>query len=367
MFLYVRNTVLAFAALAVLALAARFASACTGIRLSADDGSVVYARTLEFGMNLDSEVLFVPRNYEYVGTTASGRPGLTWQSKFAAVGLNGLGYDLLVDGVNEHGLACGGFYLPGYAGYQSATPDQESHTIAPWELITWILTNFSNVDEVRAALSGIKVAGVPLDNKHGVPPLHFITHDAAGSSLVIEYVGGKLTTYDNPLGVITNSPTFDWHVTNLRNYINLSATNVPPVDLDGLVLSQFGQGSGLRGLPGDFTPPSRFVRAVAFGQNATPGKTGEETVNVAFHVLDSFDVPRGVVRSEPGADDPQDRTQWTSACDLKNLKYYFHTYDNRRVRAVELGQFDAEAKRPVTIPFGDGNGIEFLRPDSSTH
>ncbi len=278
------------------------------------------------------------------------------------MGLNGLGYDLLVDGVNEHGLACGGFYLPGYAGYQSVTPDQESQAIAPWELITWILTNFTNVDEVRAALPGIKVAGVPLGDKLGVPPLHYITHDAAGGSLVIEYVDGKLTTYDNPLGVITNSPTFDWHLTNLRNFINVSATNVPPLDLDGVTLSPFGQGSGLRGVPGDFTPPSRFVRAVALSEGAFPCATGEETVGLAFHVLDSFDIPRGVVRPEPGSNEPCEYTQWTSACDLKNLKYYYHTYDDRRVYAAELGKFDADAKRPVTIPFQKAAGAEIVPP-----
>ncbi len=322
-------------------------------------------RTLEFGVNLDSQVLFLPRGYEFIGTTAAGRDGLTWKSKYAAIGLNGQGYDLLVDGVNEHGLAVGGFYLPGYAQYESATPDEESQTLAPWELITWILTNFTSVEEVRAALPNIKVAAVPLSKQEGVPPLHFITHDTTGGSLVIEYTGGQLHMYDDPIGVITNSPTFDWHITNLANYINLTATNVPPVDLDGVKLSPFGQGSGLKGLPGDFTPPSRFVRATALSQSAFAGQTGEDAVRTAFHILDSFDIPRGVVRPDGASHVPYEYTQWTSAADLKNRRFYFHTYGNRRIRAVELSQFDLDAAKPVTISIDGDDAIERLGPSSA--
>jgi len=334
--------------------------ACTGIRLTAEDGSVIYARTLEFGAKLDSEVLFLPRDYAFTGTTASGRGGLTWQSKYAALGLNGLGYDVLVDGINEKGLAAGAFYMPGYAAYEQILPDEESGAIAPWEVVTWILTNFSTIEEVRAALPTIKVAGVPVDTELGVPPLHFITHDAQGSSLVIEYLDGKLQLHDNPLGVITNSPSFDWHVTNLRNYINLTATNVPDVDIHGIELSALGQGSGLHGLPGDFTPPSRFVRAVALSQSTEQATNGADAVAAAFHVLDSFDIPLGTVRALKTERLPLEYTQWTSAADLKNLKFYFHTYDNRRIRSVSFDEFDLTAKKPVTIALTKGEDVEVL-------
>lgn len=362
---FVRYAALVCAAFALFVSGSR-AVACTGIRVEAEDGSIIYARTLEFGINLQSQILVLPRQYEFVGTTASGKPGLTWKSKFAAVGMNAYDSDLLIDGVNEHGLAAGGFYMPGFAEYQTINPGEESQAIAPWEVITWILTNFTNVDEVRAALPGIKVAAAPFDERHGVPPLHFITHDESGNSLVIEYVDGKLYTYANPIGVITNSPTFDWHVTNLRNYVNLTANNVPPVALDGLRLSQLGQGSGLKGLPGDFTPPSRFVRAVALSQDANRGQTGVESVREAFHILDSFDIPRGVVRPSEGEREPYEYTQWTSASDLKSRTYYFHTYDNRRVRSVELTKFNLDAEQPLTIVLEDEGAIENLEPEAQT-
>jgi choloylglycine hydrolase len=361
MLTFVRYTAAVCAAFASF-VAASSATACTGIRIESEDGAVIYARTLEFGMNLESQVLFLPRQYEFVGTTASGKPGLTWNGKFAAIGMNAFGVNLLIDGVNEHGLSAGGFYMPGYAEYQEINPNEESQAIAPWELITWMLTNFTNVDEVRAALPGIKVAAAPLGDKLGVPPLHYIAHDESGRSLVIEYVGGKLYTYDNPIGVITNSPTFDWHITNLRNYINLTATNVPPVELEGLKLSQFGQGSGLKGLPGDFTPPSRFVRAVALSQDAVRGELAQDAVREAFHILDSFDIPRGVVRPAEGDSEAYEYTQWTSAANLKERVYYFHTYDNRRIRSVVLANFPLEAARPIAIPLNDDSAIEVIEP-----
>lgn len=355
----------AMAALVLVLVSIPAGQACTGIRLQAAGGAIVYARTLEFGSDLNSQVLFLPRNYEFTGTTASGKPGLTWSSTFAAIGLNGYGYNVLIDGVNERGLAAGTFYMPGYADYESVIAETETRAIAPWEVVTWILTNFSTVDEVREALSGIKVAAAPLEGKLGVPPLHYVAHDRNGNSLVIEYVDGRLTTFSNPIGVITNSPTFDWHLTNLRNYINLTATNVPPVDVHGIELSQLGQGSGLRGLPGDFTPPSRFVRAVALAQATESGQTGADAILSAFHVLDSFDIPRGAVRPGDGSNDPEEYTQWTSACDLQSGKYCFHTYGNRRVRMVDLTKFDAEALQPVRVPLDDSAAIEELEPEAA--
>jgi choloylglycine hydrolase len=337
------------------------ASACTGICIKAQDGSIIYARTLEFGDELDSQVLFMPRNYKTVGTTANGKPGLTWKSRYAAVGMNAYGLNILADGVNEQGLSAGIFFFPDYAGYQAVTPESQPQSLAPWEVVTWMLTNFATVEEIKAALPSIKVAKVPL--KGVVLPLHYTAHDASGGSLVIEYVDGELHTYDNPIGVITNSPTFDWHQTNLRNYITLSTVNASPLEIDGVTLAPFGQGSGMMGLPGDFTPPSRFVRAVALSQDAVTGKDAEATTKVAFHILDSFDIPLGVVRPPAGSTDPLEYTQWTSASDMKNRKYYFHTYNDRQVRTVSLDEFNLDASEPTVIPLNDGsNTIEPLAP-----
>jgi choloylglycine hydrolase len=337
-------------------------NACTGIRLQAHDGAMVYARTMEFDADLDSNVIIVPRRLAMHGTAKSGKTGLAWETKYGVTGMNGQGQMIVVDGVNERGLAGGIFYLPSYAQYQDVTADDDSRTLGPWELMTWILTNFATVDEARAALPTIKVADVALTGWPYAPPVHYIVHDANGNSLVVEYIAGQLTLHDNPLGVITNAPDFDWHIKNLNNYVNLSAINVAPVDLAGQKFGAFGQGSGLLGIPGDFTPPSRFVRAVLLSQSALQSANGEEAVGQAFHVLDSFDIPRGTVRGVENGKPALDYTQWTTASDTKNRRFYFHTHDNRRIRRLDLERLDFDETKIVVMSRGDSQDVQDLTP-----
>src|SRR5207249_1592492 len=171
---------------------------------------------------------------------------------------------------------------PRPAGYLPYTAADAGKTIAQWEVGSWILENFASVEEVKANIGDIVVPAVVFGGWGFAPEAHYIVHDATGKSIVIEYVRGKLKVYDNPLGVITNSPSFDWHMTNLRNYVNFSMTNVPPVQLGSIKLLPFGQGSGMLGMPGDFTPPSRFVRAVACSQPVFKPKPGAESDLEAF-------------------------------------------------------------------------------------
>lgn len=339
--------------------------ACTGIRLSAKDGTVVHARTLEFAIDLHSDVMMVPRGYARTGTTPDGKDGLKWKAKYASVGLNGVGLPVLFDGLNEKGLAAGMFYFPTSAGYMPYTAADAGKTIAPWEVGSWILENFASVEEVKANIGSIVVPAVVFSGWGFAPEAHYIVHDASGKTIVIEYVGGKLNVYDNPLGVITNSPQFDWHMANLRNYVNFSMTNVPPVILGPVKLLPFGQGSGMLGLPGDFTPPSRFVRAVAFSQTAFALKTGDEAVLQAFHILNQFDIPKGAAR-EHEKDDygniQTDYTLWTAASDLKAKHYYFRTYENSQIRMVDLSKMNLDGKDIVKMSMKGGEVIKPLIP-----
>ncbi len=350
----------ALAVVAAVLIAAHTTRACTGIRLQAKDGAIVYARTLEFNDNLASTPVVIPRHFHLHGTANSGKAGLNWETRYAATGMNALGQPVIIDGVNEKGLAGGIFYLPGYAKYQTAAEGEESISLGSWELVTWILTNFATVDEVRAALPGVRVTDVPFEGQ--VFPVHYVVHDAAGKSLVIEYLDGNLSLTDNPIGVITNAPDFGWHLTNLNNYINLTADNAAPEKVEGVTLRQLGQGSGMHGLPGDYTPPSRFVRAAALSHTAFPGDNGEDTVHQAFHVLNGFDIPRGTIRGVENGQPSFDHTQWTSASDTKNLIFYFHTDDNRRVRHVDLKECNLDAKRILVIPRHAAEDSQDLTP-----
>jgi len=147
-----------------------------------------------------------------------------------------------------------------------------------------------------------------------------------------------LKVFDAPLGVVTNSPGFDWHMTNLRNYVNLTVTAVPPLGLGGVNLAQLGEGAGMHGLPGDFTPPSRFVRAVAFSQAALPSATANDAVLMAFHLLNQFDIPYGAVRESKAPDATIEFTQWTTVSDTKNLRWYYRSYGDQSIHMVDLRQ-----------------------------
>jgi choloylglycine hydrolase len=323
------------------------AQACTGIRLVAKDGSVIAARTLEFGFDLNSQVLVVPAGTALTGSLPDGGKGISYTTKYGFAGANAEGLTAIVDGINDQGLYVGLFYFPGYATYADATKENAARAMAPHEYANWLLGNFATIEEVKANFNKVVLTPVVIEAIEQAAPVHFVVHDRTGKSVVIEPLDRTLKIYDNPLGVITNSPTFDWHMTNLRNYVNLTATNVPPIGIGGIKLAQFGQGSGLRGLPGDFTPPSRFVRAVAFSQSALPSATAPQAVLQAFHILNNFDIPFGAVREVDNGQIHAEATTWTSASDLKNLRWSFKTYDDQSIRTVDLTKALAAAQGKI--------------------
>lgn len=322
------------------------ANACTGIQLKTKQGLAVNGRTIEFGEKIDMNVLVIPRNYTFSGLLPDGGKGLTYRSKYAAVGVGPTDEDIIADGLNEAGLSAGAFYLPGYAGYSNITDQNKNQAVSPFEFVNWLLSQFATVDEVKQNLNHIVIAPTAFKAWGITPPLHYVVYDKSGQSIVIEPINGHLVVYDNPLGVITNSPTFDWHMTNLQNYVNLSTLNSPPIDIDGITLQEFSQGSGLHGLPGDFTAPSRFVRAAIFSAAAIPPENTESAITQVFHILNQFDIPMGSVRSiDPKTGKTHfDYTMLTSVKDPQNSRYFFKTYDNQNIRFVNLKKFDLTSK-----------------------
>ncbi len=318
--------------------------ACTGIKLKAKDASIVHGRTLEFGIEVETAITVIPRGYEFVGTTPQGA-GLHYKAKYAALGAIAFNELAIMDGLNEKGLAVGVFYFPGFAGYTPITAENQTKALSPIEFSNWILTQFETIGEVKAGLANVVIAPTvskPWGNQ--VPPFHYIVYDKSGQSLVIEPVNGKLETYDNKLGVFTNSPGFDWHMTNLRNYINLTPFNAKPLEVDGLKLTAFGQGSGMVGMPGDFTPPSRFVRAAIYSITANPSATAADSVFQAFHILNQFDIPVGVARAKVNGVVHSDYTLITCVRDPQALKYYYKTFEDQTIKMVDLKKFDLDAK-----------------------
>ncbi len=334
------------AAVFVLAALGR-ADACTSFRLKTTDGAVVYARTMEYAEPQEAGVSVVPKGTTFVGTLPDGSSkGLPFTAKYGFIGMNSHGVPILIDGVNEKGLVAGGLLFPGFAGYASFEPAEAGRTIAQYEVVNWLLSQFATVAEVRAGLAQVRVCQGPSASKGitvGPLPLHFTVHDATGDSIVIEHVGGQTKVHDNPLGVLTNAPDFDWMRIYLSNYVNLSAVNAAPKALDGFKIDPTGQGSGMLGLPGDFTPPSRFLRMVALTQTASPVTGPDAGLALAMTIIDNVDIPMGTVRDVSPAGIVRDVTQWVGAVDTARGRYYFRTYDNKNWRYVDLKEALAKA------------------------
>jgi choloylglycine hydrolase len=340
------------------------AQACTGIRLTAGDGAVVYGRTMEWGtFDLKSRVVIVPRNYKFTAHTPDGKPGFSWQTKYGIVGLDAVGKDIVVDGINEKGLALGLFYHPGFAEYQKYDPSKAAETMGPTDVGQYLLSQCATLDEVRAAIAKVRVVPVSEPALGFAPPVHFMVTESGGNSIVIEYRNGETKIFDAPLGVITNAPNYDWHEINLRNYVNLSPVAIPDKKIGELDFKPLGGGSGMIGLPGDNTPPSRFVRAVAAAKTSRPVKTGDEEVYEVFRILDNFNIPLGAAEGSGDAktEGMRSATIWTSAYDLKRRELYFHTQHNRRVRSVALAGIDFTAPREIVrIPMDQQKSQDIL-------
>jgi choloylglycine hydrolase len=328
-----------------LSIAAGPALSCTGISLKSTDGAVVAARTVEWAMSdagHDSLVLF-PRSHHYTAQTPEGDNGLSWTGVYGFVSLRAYGQDYGPDGMNEAGLYVGMYYFPGFADFAAYDKALAERSLSVGDLMRWMLSSFKTVAAVQAELNGVRVVNVDDPRFGGAAlPFHWKIADATGASIVVEIIeGGQIKVHETVLGVITNSPTYDWHVTNLRNYLGLSQGSKAAVTLDQLKLTPLGAGSGFIGLPGDFTPPSRFVRATALTASARPLNTAEDAVFEAFRILDSFNIPLGSLATvgEQPTDIPG-ATQITTAADLTNRVFYFHTMANRQVQKLDLKEID---------------------------
>ena len=337
-------------AVAITALGFTSASACTALHIEAKDGGVVVGRTMEFGLDVKSDAVIVPAGTELTSSLPEKSNGIKYTTKYGIVGLNFMGKHMVVDGMNEKGMYVGALYLPGYASYPEVKAETSDKSMAPEDYVAWLLGSFSSVEEVKKNYNHVILVQNPQKEIGGESfPGHFLITDKSGASIVIEPLNNALKIYDNPLGVLTNSPTFDWHIINLSNYVNLSAINVPKIDLNSKTIKSFGQGSGLVGLPGDYTPPSRFVRAVAFAESAIELPTAKETVPQVFHIMNAFDIPLGSIQEKVGDTVHYDYTQWTSVADLNNLTYAVKTYQDQSIRSVDVKKALDAAKGEIKV------------------
>lgn len=334
-----------FLALCVAGLSVRplSADACTGITLHSEDGAMIVARTIEWGGSfLNSQYVVVPRGYAGQSYTPDGVNGMRYTARYGYVGLAVEQNEFVAEGLNEAGLSAGLFYFPDYGRYEEYVASERENSISDLQLVSWLLGSCATVAEVEDAVSKVHIVGI----EPHASTVHWRFADASGRQVVLEIVEGIPHFYENTLGVLTNSPGWEWHLTNLNNYVNLFPGSAPDQSLGMVRLVPFGAGSGLLGIPGDVTPPSRFVRA-AFYQTATPQReTALLTVLQAFQLLNNFDIPVGIefALGKVPADIPS-ATQWTSATDVTNRIVYFRTMYNSTIRSIDLRNIDFASVR----------------------
>ncbi len=329
--------------------------ACTDFKLTAKDGTVLITRSMEFALDLKSNLRNSNRGRKFTTTTPDNKPGIAWTAKYGYVFLDGLNHDVAIDGMNEVGLSFEYLYLPGETQYQTIPTGKASQSLPYIQLGDWILSNFKTVDEVRHALSDIYVYQTFLPGLGNmVFPLHASIFDASGKGIVVEFVKGNMIIYDN-IGVMTNAPLYDWHVTNLRNFVNLSPFNPKPVIANGLSFAATGQGSGMMGLPGDVSPPSRFVKMSVMANTAYPAINAAGVLNLAEHLINNVDIPLGLSRAMDHGKVSSELTQWVVFKDLTHKILYYRTYENMSLRAVSFDglNFAENAPRfkmPIAAP-----------------
>lgn len=320
--------------------------ACTDFRLTAKDGTVLVSRSMEYAVEMHANLRSSPRGRVFnLPSPDRKNDGMNWTAKYGYIFLDGLNYDAAIDGMNEQGLSFEALYLPGLAEYQSVPPGQNKQALPYIHLGDWILSNFKNIDEVREALPSLFVFEQKLPGfGEMVFPLHFSVYEASGKGIVIEYIQGKLHLYDNTIGILTNAPSYDWHLTNLNNYVHLRPVNPPAIIAQGLQFAANGQGFGMVGLPGDISPPSRFVKMAVLTNVALPVDKADSLLNLAQHLINNVDIPRGLAREPESGKYIDETTQWTVFKDLTHQVFYYRTYDNLNLRSVSLAKVDLSEK-----------------------
>ena len=326
--------------------------ACTGITLESGDSCTVVARTIEWGgSDLNSVYVVVPRGYEQQSYVPSGKTdGMKFVAQYGYVGLSVEQKEFVAEGLNEAGLSAGLFYFPGYGKYEEYNEQEKAVSIADLQLVSWILGQCTTIDEVKSAVAGAHV--IAIDPRAST--VHWRFTDVSGRQVVLEIIDGEARFYENPLGVLTNSPGLEWHLTNLNNYVNLYAGSATARQWGAARLSQFGAGSGALGIPGDVTPPSRFIRAAFFQTTAPVQPTALKTVLEAFQILNNFDIPVGVEFADGKVPtDIPSATQWTSATDVKNRMIYYRTMWNSRIRCIDLRNIDFSKVKYRAVPLDE--------------
>ncbi len=319
---------------------------CTAAAYQAD--SFYFGRTLDHDVSYGEAVVITPRAFPLPFCTAG-----MCEHHYAIIGMASVqaGYPLYYDAANEKGLAMAGLNFPGNACYGSPAPGGDN--IAQFEFLPWLLCQCATLAEARTLLARIHLTDTPFSPALPAAPLHWLIADKTGA-ITVEAVREGLRIYDNPVGVLTNNPPFPMQMHNLSRYLSLSPK--PPVNrfAPELSLQADSLGMGALGLPGDLSSQSRFVRAAFTKLHACPGASESENVGQFFHILGTVAQTRGCCEL---ADGRYETTRYTACCNASRGIYYYTTYGNRQITAVDLHRENLDGAALVQYPLIDTEQI----------
>ncbi len=315
-----------------------------------------YTKDHYFGRNLDLEysynetVTITPRNYEF-----KFRKVGEIKSHYSIIGMAYVAnnFPLYYDGINEKGLGMAGLNFPGNADYKEIEEGKDN--IAPFEFIPYILSQASNIEEAKNLLKNINIAKINFSDELPASPLHWIISDKE-NSITVESVKDGLKIYDNPVGVLTNNPTFDIHMFNLNNYMGLSTEQPENNFSNKLNLEKYSRGMGGLGLPGDLSSASRFVKATFTKMNSRSGDSESESISQFFHILGSVYQQRGLVHMGEGK---YEITIYSSCCNMDKGIYYYVTYENSQITGVDMNKENLDSSELINYDLIKGQKINF--------
>ena len=252
-------------------------------------------------------------------------------------------YPLFYDGTNEYGLSIAGLNFVGNAVYHEVEYGKKN--LCTFEFIPYLLATCKTVEEAMISLEKINIISTPFDEKTPNAMLHWIIADKV-EAMTIESMSDGIRIYRNPLGVLTNNPPFDFHLTNLNNYLNLTAEEPKNRFSKDVELEPYSRGMGAVGMPGDLSSSSRFIRATFAKSNSPKMKNEDKSVSQVFHILGSVEMCDGSVR----VGRKNERTQYTSCINLNEGIYYYRTYENLRITAVKMRNEDLDSAKLIRYP-----------------
>ena len=308
-----------------------------------------FGRTLDYEFSYGDEVAVMPRNYPL-----NFRFGGNFSEHYAIIGMAHIVGDvpLFYDAVNEKGLCMAGLNFVGNAYYRDVIAGKDN--VAQFEFIPWILSRCATVNEAKDLLQNINITNTPFSDKLPVAQLHWIIADKNGA-VTVESVKEGLKIYDNPVGVLTNNPPFCEQMSRLNDYMHLSPRQPENTFSDKLSLKTYSRGMGALGLPGDLSSQSRFVRVAFTKMNSVSGDSESESVSQFFHILGSVDQQRGCCEVAKGENEI---TLYTSCCNADKGIYYYTTYENHQITAVDMHREQLDGTRLARYPLIMGQQIK---------